>query len=339
MTIGMARRVFPVLLFPWIALAQTPGGTAGDPRHEAALEILRARSVDCRFPEIPFHKVVEHIRRETGVRIAIDPEVFERMDPEEFPLELILLETPALDALDILLDLCDLDRTFEKGALLVTLPEKALGPPTLVVYDLRRLLHMPKWNPGEANDLLRAYREPEDPFSPFEGWGDMSTPEIAEYIREQVYPESWDFSGRSLRALPAFVVVNHGRKAHRAIRKLLGRLEGLRGPAVAFQAKVLRLPDESLASIEPLSTLDPGELARLERASPGGDPREGSFRISCLNGARTHLASGAELAWATRCSVLDELFNADPHGEVRIEVAEALIDPLATVLAVDINSA
>ena len=51
-----------------------------------------------------------------------------------------------------------------------------------------------------------------------------------------------------------------------------------------------------------------------------------------------HLASGDELAWTTRCSVLDELFNADPHGEVRIEVAEGLIDPLATVLAVDINS-
>ena len=48
------------------------------------------------------------------------------------------------------------------------------------------------------------------------------------------------------------------------------------------------------------------------------------------------VASGQELEWTTRCSVLDELFNADPHGEVRIEVPEDRIDPLATVLAVDI---
>ncbi|MHC4599261.1 MAG: hypothetical protein ACYS47_09680 [Planctomycetota bacterium] len=294
MSIGLARRVLPALLFPWIALGQAPGGSGEDPRHENALAILRAKSVACHFHAIPFHKVVEHLRKETGVQIAVDPEVFERMDPEAFPLELILPETPALNVLDILLHLCSLDRTFQEGTLLVTLPEKAIGPPTLAVYDLQRLLHMPKWNPGEPNDLVQAYRGTEDAFSPFEGWGDMSTPEIAEYIREQVYPDSWDVRGCSLTTLPTAVVVNHGRKAHRAIRGLLRRLEGLRGPAVAFEVKVLRLPDVHLASIESFASLDDEDLATLERTSAGGDRREGSFRISCLNGARTHVASETE---------------------------------------------
>ena len=49
------------------------------------------------------------------------------------------------------------------------------------------------------------------------------------------------------------------------------------------------------------------------------------------------VASGRELAWSTRCSVLDGLFNSDPDGEVRIEVPEELVDEHATVLAVDIT--
>ena len=51
------------------------------------------------------------------------------------------------------------------------------------------------------------------------------------------------------------------------------------------------------------------------------------------------LATGQELEWTTRCSVLDELFNSDPHGEVRIEVPEAVVDDLATVLALDLSPA
>jgi alpha-L-fucosidase len=51
----------------------------------------------------------------------------------------------------------------------------------------------------------------------------------------------------------------------------------------------------------------------------------------------THLASGEELRSTSRCSVLDDLFNADPHGELTVEVPERLIDPLCTVLALDVS--
>ena len=49
------------------------------------------------------------------------------------------------------------------------------------------------------------------------------------------------------------------------------------------------------------------------------------------------LASGTELAFTTRCAVLDELLNSDPHGEARIEVPADLVDDLATVFAMDIR--
>jgi alpha-L-fucosidase len=48
------------------------------------------------------------------------------------------------------------------------------------------------------------------------------------------------------------------------------------------------------------------------------------------------LSSGKQLAFSGRCSVIDQLLNADPMGELTIEVPESVLDPLATVLAVEI---
>lgn len=51
------------------------------------------------------------------------------------------------------------------------------------------------------------------------------------------------------------------------------------------------------------------------------------------------LAHDAELTYTSRCSIIDELFNADPFGELTISVPESVIDPYATVIAVDITPA
>jgi alpha-L-fucosidase len=51
------------------------------------------------------------------------------------------------------------------------------------------------------------------------------------------------------------------------------------------------------------------------------------------------LASGAKLEFSGRCSVIDQLLNADPMGELTIEVPDSVLDPLATVLALEIAPA
>jgi alpha-L-fucosidase len=48
------------------------------------------------------------------------------------------------------------------------------------------------------------------------------------------------------------------------------------------------------------------------------------------------LSSGRQLAFSVRCSVIDQLLNADPMGELTIDVPESALDSLATVLAVEI---
>ncbi|HXJ33798.1 MAG TPA: alpha-L-fucosidase [Candidatus Eisenbacteria bacterium] len=53
--------------------------------------------------------------------------------------------------------------------------------------------------------------------------------------------------------------------------------------------------------------------------------------------AATELRTGTALDFTTRCAIIDELFNPDPSGEVTIRVPEAMLDPLATVLALDVE--
>lgn len=49
----------------------------------------------------------------------------------------------------------------------------------------------------------------------------------------------------------------------------------------------------------------------------------------------TVLATGQELAFATRCAIVDSWFNKDPKGEVVITVPEDAVDSLTTVLSVE----
>lgn len=48
------------------------------------------------------------------------------------------------------------------------------------------------------------------------------------------------------------------------------------------------------------------------------------------------LANGMKLEYTTRCSIVDSMMNPDPLGELTIQVPEAVIDPYATVIAIDL---
>ena len=50
------------------------------------------------------------------------------------------------------------------------------------------------------------------------------------------------------------------------------------------------------------------------------------------------LRTGTDLPFRTRCAVIDEMFNADPQGEVIITVPEAVLDPIATVVELEVSA-
>jgi alpha-L-fucosidase len=48
------------------------------------------------------------------------------------------------------------------------------------------------------------------------------------------------------------------------------------------------------------------------------------------------LSTGGELPFTSRCSIVDQMLNPDPQGELTITVPESALDPCATVLAIDL---
>jgi alpha-L-fucosidase len=50
-----------------------------------------------------------------------------------------------------------------------------------------------------------------------------------------------------------------------------------------------------------------------------------------------HLASGTSLEHRSRCTVLDELLNPDPMGELVIDVPQSLVDDVCTVVELEIS--
>ena len=48
------------------------------------------------------------------------------------------------------------------------------------------------------------------------------------------------------------------------------------------------------------------------------------------------LATGRDLTFRTRCTVMDDLFNWDPRGELIVDVPAEVVDDLATVFAIDV---
>ncbi len=49
------------------------------------------------------------------------------------------------------------------------------------------------------------------------------------------------------------------------------------------------------------------------------------------------LADGNELQYTTRCAIMDSFSNPNPLGELTIQVPESVIDPYATVIAIDLS--
>jgi alpha-L-fucosidase len=61
-------------------------------------------------------------------------------------------------------------------------------------------------------------------------------------------------------------------------------------------------------------------------------------RVKRLRSARV-MASGNELKWSARTTIIDRMFNPDPLGEITIVVPEGELDANATVLALDFADA
>ena len=122
-----------------------------------------------------------------------------------------------------------------------------------------------------------------------------------------------------------------------------------------------RLPAEQLERVEPVAGWMAAHGESIVGTMPGLEPwqfygpstRRGDrlylhllmrpYETVCVRGVPIKrirsvqaLATGQALPYTTRCAILDGFLNSDPMGELSITVPEPVIDPYATVIAVDL---
>lgn len=269
-----------------------------DPPPEQArmLETLRAKKTSFEFHDAPLGVVVDHIRRVSGINIVIDPYVLDFFEAEGRTVNLAIRDIALLDALKILLRFNDLDWTFRNGVMLITTPENTYGDVVVAMHDPGRIVEPVRDEPGTVQDLFAALQAGTGsvPMMEEEPRYGVDIEDLVCMVRESIAPDTWDMGRFRISCIGGRLLVCHTPEVHREIRDLLRDLEEDRGPAVAFQARILRVPPGALAGLGADPVLTDAQVAALVEAASAFDQPFGEYRFSVENGQRMHVAEGRE---------------------------------------------
>jgi len=280
-----------------LALPALPQETdAEEASFAAILETLRAKKVTFEYTDAPLKVVIDHIARETGVNFVVDPQVLLDLEAEGRTVNLKLKDLASLDALEILLRFSNLTYTFRDGTLFVTTPDRAVGALTSVTYSVDSLCRRPAEDPGMIRDLFRAFPIQDHPIMVEDDDDYTLCPEdLVDMIRESIAPDTWDMGEYRITSAARILLVSHTKQVHREIRRLLAGIQALQGPAIAYRIQVLRLPAGALHGLAKRPLLTAEEVGSLEKAAAKNERRFSSYRITAVNGARTHIDAGREV--------------------------------------------
>ncbi|HZR84994.1 MAG TPA: alpha-L-fucosidase [Candidatus Binatia bacterium] len=234
------------------------------------------------------------------------------------------------------------------------------GPIDLLWFDGGWERSAAEWRSRELEDMIRALQPGILINDRLPGVGDFDTPE--QFVPPQpplrawetclTMNESWawnpgDRDYKSARALVHALCEVAGRGGNLLLNvsptgdgslpaEQIERLDVIARWMDAYGASIV----DTAAGLEPWQFYGPS-TRRGNRVyvhllmRPYEDVTVRGLPIKRVAGVR-ELRTGEALAFTTRCSILDQLFNSDPMGEVTIQVPERLLDPLATVLELDL---
>jgi hypothetical protein len=206
-----------------LAPTATHGATARDrAKLRAMLNRLETTLVNVNFEDTTLEEGLKHISRFSGVNLVISPKLRGEIDPASLTLTLTLTKVTAKQALKIILDFKDLGMVYRHGVLMVTTKEDARGKPIMRVYSIADLTFKLRDFPGPDLQLKPSgttfdeeeeVAERDDPFE---------DPEfIADIIRSNVDPESWEADGVSIQAYKKALIVKQSAANHVKIARLL----------------------------------------------------------------------------------------------------------------------
>jgi alpha-L-fucosidase len=217
-----------------------------------------------------------------------------------------------------------------------------------------------QWKPQELRALITSLQPGILINDRLPGAGDYDTPE--QFVPAQPPPQRWE----TCMTMNESWAYNPTDPDYKSPRQLIHSLCEIAGKGGNFLLNIGpmgdgQLPPEQLERLEAIAAWMSSHADSIVGTTPGLEPWQ-FYGPSTRRGDRIYLhllmqpyetitvrglpikrirgvhdlKSAAPLPYTTRCAILDQLFNDDPVGEVTISIPPSLIDPYATVIAVDI---
>lgn len=229
-------------LAPLLALALVAPSALGD--HVVLterLEDLRGRNrvekklatttVDFKADEWTIGEVVEWLRIVSGEGVNY---VVLVPDVDEVPLiTLNLTKVRVASVLGVVSDVTSLAFVYRAGVVMVKPQADVKEETFLRLYDVRAAVQpLTNFPAPEIGNLRPSGYEPDEP-EVEESTGTLSgfdTDQLAEMVRNNVLPDTWDTEGRSVQATNGVLIVRQTAGGHLAVQRVLAQLGVFSGP-------------------------------------------------------------------------------------------------------------
>jgi len=217
-----------------------------------------------------------------------------------------------------------------------------------------------EWDTPGLHDLIRSLQPEVMVNDRLPGFGDFDTPE--QFIPPQPPARAWE-TCLTMNDSWGYNPSDTNYKSARELVHTLCEVAG-RGGNLLLNVSPMgdgRLPSEQVERLQSIARWMDVHAASIFDTTPGLEPWQ-FYGPSTRRGDRLYLhllqrpydtvtvrgvpirhvravralRTGTTLPFRTRCAVADQLFNSDPNGELIISVPEAVIDPLATVIEVEL---
>jgi len=219
-----------------------------------------------------------------------------------------------------------------------------------------------EWHARELHDLVRSLQPDIRINDRLPGFGDFETPE--QFVPPQPPERLWE-TCLTMNETWGYNPADHNYKSARDIVHALCETAG-RGGNLLLNVSPMGnggLPPEQIDRLEEIAGWMDAHGESILDTEPGLEPWQ-FYGPSTKKGNRIYahlllrpyetvtlrgvyikrvlsvkdVGNKTALEYTTRCSMIDKFFNADPLGELIIQVPESLIDPLATVIEVEFDS-
>ncbi len=249
------------------------------------------------FVGAPLSKVMSYLQSVTGVTFVMDPAL------EDPAVEVKLEGMSALDALDLVLEMTGRDCEARKSVIWVSTSERiAQRQLTGHRYDVREFLLAPQDFIGPTIGMAGGSNGPGIVFDKTsDGDEDRSFTgdSMIEYLKGNVAPNSWSWTGASIRFMDGFLQVTNTPKIHQQIQAVLDELRKTSGRMVVLDARILSVDVEAWKGMmggkdadKAVPYLSETQAKALDEALVSGNAvivEQG--RTTCYNNQRVNIVS------------------------------------------------